>query len=280
VNLRGACALVISALAFAGCSSAGSEPRAAGPAGTTTASRGATSTTQSTTATSTTATAPTSMTAPAPVTSAPAPEPTTATAPPTSAGAGPAAGAGTISPIDAATAARMHASWRPGCPVGLESLRLLRLRYRGFDGRVHVGEMVVHADVAADVVGVFGALFDAGFPIARMVLVDEYGGDDDRSTKANNTSAFNCRAVTGGGRWSQHAYGRAIDVNPVQNPYVYADGHVLDPAAAPYVDRGADRPGMIHEGDAVVAAFGAIGWGWGGRYSSIRDYQHFSATGG
>jgi hypothetical protein len=127
---------------------------------------------------------------------------------------------------------------------------------------------------------VFRLLFDARFPIRQMVLVDEYGGSDDRSVQANNTSAFNCRAVTGGTNWSQHSYGAAIDINPLQNPYVYSDGHVSDPRAVPYLDRSNVRPGMIVEGDVVVRAFDAIGWDWGGRWSSIKDYQHFSATGG
>jgi hypothetical protein len=203
----------------------------------------------------------------------PAPPPP---APPRPAPAPPAYGA-TVAGVDAS---QLPASWRPGCPVGPEQLRLLTLPYWGFDGGEHTGEMVVHADVAADVVEVFRALHAARFPIARMVLVDVYGGDDDASTRANNTSSFNCRPVTGGSSWSQHAYGRAIDVNPVQNPYVYSDGTVADPAAARYTDRSLQEPGMIHDGDVVVDAFTSIGWGWGGRYRSIKDYQHFSATGG
>jgi len=97
--------------------------------------------------------------------------------------------------------------------------------------------------------------------------------------RANNSSAFNCRAVTGGGRWSEHAYGRAIDLNPVQNPYVDRDGSVLDPASAPYTDRTRRDPGMIRTGEVVVEAFAAIGWEWGGNFRSIKDYQHFSQSG-
>lgn len=176
--------------------------------------------------------------------------------------------------------ARLPASWREGCPVGSEDLELFAIDCLGFDGAVHTGELVVHADVAADVASVFRTLLDARYPIERMELVDVYGGSDDASTMANNTSAFNCRAITGGSRWSQHSYGRAIDINPVQNPYVYRDGHVLDPAAQRYTDRSLQDPGMIHAGDVVVSAFAAIGWEWGGNYSSIKDYQHFSETGG
>lgn len=180
--------------------------------------------------------------------------------------------------IDGRVAARMTASWRTGCPVGLDELRLLTLTHWGFDGAVHSGELVVHADVADGVAQVFAALYAARFPIERMELVDVYGADDDRSTMANNTSAFNCRAVTGGTRWSEHSYGTAIDVNPVQNPYVN-DGSVLDPNAVPFMDRSLGAPGMIVEGDAVVRAFGSIGWSWGGRWSDPVDYQHFSLTG-
>ncbi|MGH2725387.1 MAG: M15 family metallopeptidase, partial [Actinomycetota bacterium] len=121
----------------------------------------------------------------------------------------------------------MTASWRAGCPVALEDLRLLRLTYVGFDEKIHAGELVVHEDQARAVLEVFRELFDARFLIERMELVDVYGGDDDRSMAANNTSAFNCRQSTGSpGTWSQHAYGLAVDLNPRQNPYVTPDGHI------------------------------------------------------
>jgi hypothetical protein len=173
----------------------------------------------------------------------------------------------------------MSSSWHPGCPVATRDLRLLRLDYWGFDGDVHQGELVVHHDVASSVVRVFGKLFAERFPIERMELVDAFDGDDDRSMAANNTSAFNCRSVTGHpGVWSEHSYGRAIDIDPLQNPYV-AGGTVEPPAGASYVDRSRHAPGMIHAGDPTVRAFAAIGWGWGGSWSSIKDYQHFSSTG-
>jgi hypothetical protein len=185
---------------------------------------------------------------------------------------------GEVHPIDDAVRARMPHSWRPGCPVVLDDLRLLRLSHRGFDGAVHEGELVVHAEVADAVVGVFRSAFDAGFPIERMELVDAYGADDDRSMAANNTSAFNCRRIAGTDRWSEHAYGRAIDINPVQNPYVRGS-RVDPPAGAAYVDRGDVRPGMLTADGPVVRAFTDIGWGWGGTWSSGKDYQHVSASG-
>ncbi len=186
---------------------------------------------------------------------------------------------GLIQEIDAATAARMTSSWRAGCPVPLEDLRLLRLSHWGFDGAVRTGELVVHADAATDVVAAFRAIYDARFPIERMELVDEYGGDDDASMAANNTSAFNCRMATGADRWSEHAYGRAIDINPVQNPYVTRSGAVLPPSGARYVTRDPSVPGLITGDGPVVRAFAAIGWAWGGTWSSSKDYQHVSATG-
>ena len=180
--------------------------------------------------------------------------------------------------IKTVTAEDLYASWRPGCPVPVEQLRAIDVRHFGNDGAVHTGRVIVHADLAAGLVEVFRDLHEARFPIERMVPIDVYGGDDMRSIKANNTSAFNCRAVTGGSGWSEHAYGRAIDVNPFVNPYVKGST-VLPPEAAPYTDRSRDDPGMIHADDAVVRAFAARGWRWGGYWSSLKDYQNFSTTG-
>jgi hypothetical protein len=170
-------------------------------------------------------------------------------------------------------------SWRPGCPVALADLRLLTLRHRTFDGKVRTGHLIVHKDYAKDVVHVFRVLFDAGFPVRRMRLIDAYGGSDFRSIEADNTSAFNCRAATGSGSWSEHAYGRAIDINPIENPYLEG-GRVYHDASRRYVDRTRQLKGMVHAGDVVVNAFASIGWGWGGSWSGgVRDYQHFSASG-
>jgi hypothetical protein len=173
---------------------------------------------------------------------------------------------------------RIGVSWRPGCPVPLRDLRLLRLSYWRFDGRVRMGRLIVHEAVARDLLDVFRKLYAARFPIRRMVPVDAYGGSDFRSIEADNTSAFNCRYVEGTSRWSEHAYGRAIDVNPIENPYV-AGGRTSHRASIPYVDRLPRRPGMAYEGGVLVRAFDAIGWGWGGRWTSVKDYQHFSASG-
>jgi hypothetical protein len=186
---------------------------------------------------------------------------------------------GTISRIDAAQANRMTGvSWRPGCPVHLRDLRLLTLSHWRFDGRRRTGRLIVHRDAARDLVGVFRRLYEARFPIRRMVPVDAYGASDFRSIEADNTSAFNCRFVEGTRRWSEHAYGFAIDVNPIENPYV-ANGRTAHRASIPYVDRSRRRPGVAYEGGVLVRAFDAIGWGWGGRWTTVKDYQHFSRSG-
>ena len=180
--------------------------------------------------------------------------------------------------------ARMRFSHRPGCPVHWKDLRYLRMTYVGFDGEAHTGEMVVHADHAEAVSEVFEQLYDARWPIRRMRLVDDYRGDDDRSMAANNTSGYNCRRVAGRDSWSAHAYGAAIDVNPVQNPYVTGSS-IAPPAGRRFaaIDRlPRSRPpaGAIHAEDVVVRAFARIGWEWGGEWSTSKDYQHFSASGG
>jgi len=169
--------------------------------------------------------------------------------------------------------------WRRGCPVGLAALRHVSLPFVGFDGRPRRGALVVHNSAARDVVTVFRRLYAARFPIRRMRPIQAYGGDDFASIEADNTSAFNCRAATGSSRWSEHAYGRAIDLDPLENPYV-SGGRTSHRASVPYLDRADVRPGMAVEGGVAVRAFDAVGWGWGGRWSGIKDYQHFSVSGG
>ena len=187
---------------------------------------------------------------------------------------------GSIAPISPALATKMTGvSWRPGCPVPLRDLRVVTATHRGFDERDLTGRLIVHRDVAAQILGVLRRLHADGFPIRRMVPIDAYGGSDFRSIEADNTSAFNCRFVDGTSRYSEHAYGRAIDVNPIENPYVTRSGTTSHPASRRYVRRTPFRPGMAVEGRALVRAFDAIGWGWGGRWSGVKDYQHFSASG-
>lgn len=170
-------------------------------------------------------------------------------------------------------------SWHRGCPVPLSDFRLLKIRHRDFSGQAKRGYLVVHQTAAPRMLRVFRQLFDDGFRIRRMRLIDAYGADDHRSMNADNTSAFNCREVAGRpGVWSRHAYGRAIDINPVENPYV-SGSHVSPGKGRPYADRTPRRRGMIAAGGRVVRAFASVGWEWGGAWSGAIDYQHFSASG-
>jgi poly-gamma-glutamate synthesis protein (capsule biosynthesis protein) len=171
-------------------------------------------------------------------------------------------------------------SWHPGCPVGIGQLSLVEVSYWGFDGEVHRGRLVINDAEADGVVAAMKRLFHLRYPIRRMELVDRYGADDHRSMNADNTSAFNCRFVAGTSHWSMHAYGRALDLNPIENPYV-AGSHVSPSAGTPYADRSRHARGMIHAGDDVVEAFAKkAGWGWGGSWpAAARDYQHFSSNG-
>ena len=200
------------------------------------------------------------------------PPPATAANPPRS-----SAFRSSVAGIDAGIAARMQSSWHPGCPVALPDLRYVTVTYRGFDNADHTGELVVAAAVADAVVDIFRELYDNGFPIASLRLVDDFGGSDDASMAANNSSAFNCRNMTGGTGFSEHSYGTAIDLNPVQNPYRSGD-LVLPADGRRYLDRTA-APGVILAGDATVRAFAGHGWHWGGTWSDPVDYQHFSVSG-
>ena len=184
-----------------------------------------------------------------------------------------------VTVVDAGNQAEVAGTWQADCPVMLEELRLLSLSYWDNAGEVRTGEMVVHADHVAATVQVFESLFGAQFPIERIELIDRFAGDDNASMSANNTSAFNCREIEGRpGVWSQHAYGGAIDINPLVNPWVRGD-RVDPPEGAPYVNRDQDVPGLIKEGDVVTEAFAAVGWSWGGDWTETLDYQHFSHNG-
>jgi len=169
-------------------------------------------------------------------------------------------------------------SWRPGCPVALGRLRLVNVSYWGFDARAHTGQLVVNADSVTAIVGAMRSLYGARFPIRQMRLVDDFGASDERSMRHDNTSAFNCRKVSGTTSWSQHAYGRAIDVNPLENPEI--QGSTIDPPTGRrFANRQLHSIGMIHHGDVAWRAFSSVRWRWGGDWSSLKDYQHFSATG-
>ena len=191
---------------------------------------------------------------------------------------------GRVSPLPAALEAEMRGTtWKPGCPVPLGDLRLLAVSYWGLDGRPHIGPLILNESVASEVVWVFRQLFDARFPIHNIKLAREFHPNQtNHDTPGDPTAAFNCRPVvtpTGpSDTFSQHSYGLAVDINPIENPFV-VDGYTRNRFAQPYVDRSQQAPGMIHEGDVVVSAFDAIGWGWGGRWHEGQDYMHFSRSG-
>ncbi len=171
-----------------------------------------------------------------------------------------------------------RSTWAEGCPVDLDELAYLTVAFRGFDGRNHTGEIIVHADVADDIVSVFEALHEARFPIEEMRIVSAEDLTAPPTGDGNNTTGFVCRPVTGGTVFSEHAKGLAVDINPFHNPYVRGD-RILPELAAVYTERAEARPGMITAGDVVVEAFDSIGWTWGGDWTSLVDYHHFSATG-
>jgi hypothetical protein len=180
--------------------------------------------------------------------------------------------------ITSAIRTRMGESYRSGCPVPLRDLRYLTLSFRGFDGKAHTGELVVAASAAPSVVRVFRALFAQGFPIEEMRLPTTADLTAPPTGDGNDTAAFVCRAARGQTRFSAHAYGLAIDLDPFQNPFV-RDDLVLPELASAYRDRSWVRPGMLLRGSAAVRAFTREGWTWGGHFHRPKDYQHFSLTG-
>ena len=203
------------------------------------------------------------------------PDPTTGRPP-----AGPPAVAFTyaIKAVGPGTPWPLTSSWRPGCPVAPSGLRLVEATHWGYDGKPRTGRIIVASHLATKTAAILRDLYAQHFQIQRMQPVDAYGGSDAKSMAANNTSAFNCRVVAGTSTWSEHAYGTAIDVNPVQNPWV-SNGVVDPPAGSSWLDRSSPTPGMIMSGDATVRAFAARGFKWGGYWTTKKDYQHFSTTG-
>lgn len=181
-----------------------------------------------------------------------------------------------IDPIPASLLEKIRStSWHEGCPVSPEDLRQLTLSFRDFQRKPATGVLIVHKDVAPEVLQIFRDLFRHGFLIEKMTPVEDYRGDDDASMAANNTSAFNCRDVTGQpGKFSNHSWGRAIDINPLTNPYIKGD-KVLPPEGRQYMDRTRSFPGSILAGSFTVKRFLKAGWQWGGGWTDRKDYQHF-----
>ncbi len=203
-------------------------------------------------------------------------EPSPPTAPPSVAGAASSAAGGTVRPV---TPGELGASWRPGCPVEPARLRRVDVDHIGFDGQTHRGELIVHEDLVPEVITIFERLYRLRFPIEKIRTVDHYpAAADELSMEDNNTSAFNCRGIPGTNQWSPHAYGRAIDLNPLLNPCIYAGGAFEPHNAAAYADRSRTDPGLFHTGDPAVRVFTDRGWRWGGAWTNPLDYQHFERS--
>lgn len=168
-----------------------------------------------------------------------------------------------------------RSTWNENCPVGTDDLRYVRLTFWGFDDLPHRGELIVNQAVVDDIIEVFRGLYEMRFPIEEMRIATPADVDAPPTGDGNNTTSFVCRAVVGGSRFSEHAYGLAIDINPFQNPY-RKDNVVLPELAPSYLERSNLRPGMFVEGGPVVSAFDKIGWGWGGRWQSLDDFHHFA----
>lgn len=185
-----------------------------------------------------------------------------------------------ITPIDEGLKSEMieHGVWSPEAPVGLDELRVLHVNYWGFDGNVHSGRLVVNHAWAPQLATVFEKIFDARFPILRMDPVDYLGATGEGVEASNNTMSYNGRKMRGGSSWSMHAYGLALDINPVENPCIKGDSVVPTPGKN-FVDRSQDAPGMLHPDGVVMQAFKEIGWKWGGDWKSFKDYMHFSSNG-
>lgn len=171
-----------------------------------------------------------------------------------------------------------RSSWTRECPVSRRDLRWVRLNFWGFDQQRHTGELLVNQDAVEAIVGAFEQLYDARFPIEEMRITRADELEAEPTGDGNNTSAFTCKPLLGSSTWSEHAKGRAVDINPFDNPYV-RDELLIPELASAYADRSRRAPGMIHAGDAVTRAFAAEGWGWGGSWQHSKDFMHFSANG-
>lgn len=182
-------------------------------------------------------------------------------------------------PIDDATFGRMSGkSFKKECTIPRTELRHLRVLHYDLEGKIRLGEMVCNKAITKELAEIFRTLYDARYPIERMVLIDDYDADDERSMAANNSSAFNFRFVSGTTSLSKHSTGMAVDINPLYNPYVRTrNGRTLvEPqGACPYADRTKDFPCKIDTTDLCYKEFVKRGFVWGGSWKSMKDYQHF-----
>ncbi len=172
-------------------------------------------------------------------------------------------------------------SWHQGCPVSIKNLRYLRMTYLNFEGEEDIGELIVHQDIAEDMVSILRELYVQGYPIKQMKLVSDFDGNDWKSIEADNTSAFNCRKATGSQKWSRHSYGKAIDINPIENPYVSRKGKISHKESLQYRKRQHKRDtpadkAVLLKNDEATKLFETYGFKWGGDWRYTKDYQHFS----
>jgi len=177
-------------------------------------------------------------------------------------------------PFDKQTQIKKYA-WHPNCPISLNNLAYIELTYWGYDHQPHRGILIVNKTLAIEVVAIFKILYERRFPIQRMEPIEVFKGNDMAAMKANNTAAYHCRPITGKvGIFSQHSYGRAIDINPLVNPYQKGN-IILPPNGDIFLNRDQSYPGKIVRGDEVYREFKKYGWKWGGDWSTLKDYQHF-----
>jgi len=166
-------------------------------------------------------------------------------------------------------------SWREECPISLKNLRYVRVVYHNFNGEDKLGELIVHKSIAKDIVWIMEELYNIGYPIRQMRLVSDFNGDDWSSIEADNTSAFNCRKATGSRKWSKHAFGKAIDINPIENPYISRSGHISHQASLKYMKRVPSHGAVLLKNSRATKIFKQYGFSWGGEWKYIKDYQHF-----
>ena len=170
-------------------------------------------------------------------------------------------------------------SYKDNDNIGREDLCYLRVLHVDLEGQTRIGEMIVNKKIAGDVLEILEELYANAYPIEKMVLIDAYGADDNKSMADNNSSAFNYRVIAGTDKLSNHSLGMAIDINPKYNPYVRTgkDGEIIiEPEGSePYTDRQADFPYKIEEGDLCYRLFTEHGFSWGGNWKNSKDYQHF-----
>ena len=166
-------------------------------------------------------------------------------------------------------------SWRENCPVPLKNLRYVRVVYHNFNEEDRLGELIVHKSIATDIVWIMEELYNIGYPIRQMRLVSDFNGDDWSSIEADNSSAFNCRKAINSKKWSKHAFGKAIDINPIENPYISRNGHISHKASLKYRQRVPSHRAVLLKSSKATKIFKRYGFSWGGEWKYTKDYQHF-----